>query len=169
MGIHRGTLLLALTALAALTACASGQVTRLTNDPISQPKVLSLDAPDAPWVVEIQQLLAKRGFTVKRWASTSDVTRAKRPGSVEQFHAASTRYVLVIEGSAPLNWSERCFGGGYKFDHISADLVDTRENQTLLNVNGSGYSEGCPPMSGSIFHDIASAVDDVWTKSGFAS
>lgn len=149
-------------ASALLTACASGQVTRLTRQPVDAPKVLALDAPDSPWVAKIQERLVKRGFRVKRWGSTTDVTEATQPGRVEQFHASAARYVLVVEGAAPLHWSERCFGGGYKFDHISADLVDTRENQTLLNVNGSGYSEGCPPLSGSIFHDIAAAVDSIW-------
>ena len=153
---------------AALTACASGQVTRLTAEPIKQPKVLALDAPDEPWVSNIQRRLVEHGFTVKRWGSTAEVTQAAGAGRVEQYNEATTRYVLIVGGGgAPLHWSERCFGGGYKFDSISVDLVDTRENETLLNVNGSGYSEGCPPLSGSIFHDIAAAVDDVWAEPGF--
>ena len=59
----------------------------------------------------------------------------------------------------------RCFGGGYKFDHISTGLVHTATNETILNVNGAGYCENCPPMSGSIFGDIADAVDAAWAKS----
>ena len=56
----------------------------------------------------------------------------------------------------------RCLGGGYKFNHISADLVDAATNETILNVNGSGYSEKCPPVSGTIFSDIANAVNGAW-------
>lgn len=81
---------------------------------------------------------------------------------MESFNEAEARYVLVIAGAAPYDLMNRCFGGGFKFDHITADLVDTETNETLLNVNGSGYSENCPPMSGTIFGDIADAVAEAW-------
>jgi len=70
----------------------------------------------------------------------------------------------VIDGYAPYDWTNRCFAGGYKFDHISTDLVDTVTNETILNINGSGFSENCPPMSGTIFSDIANAIDAAWAK-----
>ena len=58
----------------------------------------------------------------------------------------------------------RCIGGGFKFDYLSVDVVDTVTNETLVNVSGSGYSEGCAPASGTIFRDITDAVASLWQK-----
>lgn len=140
---------------------ASGRVVSVSDEKISGSRVLALDAPNAPWVMEIQSRLNQRGFKVLRWSSVSRVTEASG-SSAETFNRSEAQYVLVISGSAPLEWKRRCFGGGYNFDHISADLVDTESNETLLNINGAGYSEGCAPFSGSIFGDIVDAVESAW-------
>jgi hypothetical protein len=55
-----------------------------------------------------------------------------------------------------------CFAGGYQFDYINTDLIDTKTNETILNISGSGYSENCPPLSGTIFKDIVSGVEGAW-------
>lgn len=146
----------------ALTACATGHVTRLTDDSLHSPKVIALDAPNAPWVIQIQKRLVRKGFIVKRWGSTERITASDGPGRLTEYNEASARYILVLKGAAPMNWGRRCFGGGYKFDYLNADLVDAETNQTLLNVNGSGYSEGCAPLSGSLYGDIATAVAKLW-------
>lgn len=155
---------IAVLAVLALAACATGRVTELSDKKITGPRVIALDAPSAPWVIEIQNRLKAKGFRVLRWSSRTRVTEKISENRVEQFNEAEARYVLVIEGYAPYDWANRCFGGGFKFDQISTDLVDTKSNETILNVNGSGYSEGCQPMSGTIFSDIANAVDAAWGK-----
>ena len=156
-------ILLATAILLGLTGCASsGRVVQLSDATIDGPRVLALDAPSAPWVIEIQNRLKKKGFRVLRWSSRTRVTEQTSSSRLESYNEAEARYVLIITGQAPYNWANRCFGGGYRFDHISTDLVDTATNETILNVNGSGYSEDCPPMSGSIFTDIVKAVDGVW-------
>ncbi|MDZ4184397.1 MAG: hypothetical protein U1D97_05380 [Desulfuromonadales bacterium] len=146
-----------------LTGCAStGRVVNLTETKAGGPKVIALDAPSAPWVVEIQNRLKEKGFKVLRWSSRSRVTEKTSPTRLEQFNEAEARYILVIDGYAPYDWANRCFGGGYNFSNISVDLVDSMKNETMLNINGSGYSEDCPPMSGTIFSDIATAVQNKW-------
>lgn len=155
---------LVVAAAVALASCASGRVTELSDTKISGPRVIALDAPSVPWVIEIQNRLKAKGFRVLRWSSRTRVTEQTTDNRLEQFNESEARYVLVINGYAPYDWANRCFGGGFKFDHISTDLVDTRSNETILNVNGSGYSEGCQPMSGTIFSDIANAVDAAWAK-----
>lgn len=157
-------LLIAITAIA-LTACASGRVVNISDAPVTGPRVIALDAPSAPWVIEIQNKLKQRGFTVLRWSTVSRVTERTSSERVEEYNKAEARYVLIIDGHAPYDRMNRCFGGGYRFDYISTDLVDTVTNQTILNVNGSGYSENCPPMSGTIFGDIADAVEASWSRS----
>ncbi len=148
----------------AITACASGRVIQLSDEAVTGPKVVALDAPSAPWVIEIQNELKKRGFKVLRWSTISRVTERTTANSSEQYNKAEARYVLVIDGFAPYDTMNRCFAGGYKFEYISTDLVDTFSNETILNVNGSGYSENCPPLSGTIFGDIADAVNAAWPQ-----
>lgn len=147
-----------------LGGCASGRVVQVGESKLEGPKVIALKAPNAPWVIEIQNRLKQNGFKVLRWSSRTKVTEQTSPNRIETFNEAEARYILVIEGYAPYDWANRCFGGGYKFSEISADLVDTKNNETILNVNGSGYSENCPPMSGTIFADIANAVNAAWAR-----
>ena len=151
--------------LTGVTGCAStGRVVSLTDSRVSGPKVIALSAPNAPWVIEIQNRLKDAGFKVLRWSSRTRVTEQTSTTRLEQFNAAEARYILVVDGYAPYDWANRCFGGGYNFSQISVDLVDTVNNETLLNINGSGYSENCPPMSGTIFSDIVVAVQSAWDK-----
>ncbi|ENP8446793.1 hypothetical protein ACEI28_002954 [Vibrio alginolyticus] len=147
-----------------INGCASGRVVQISDAPVSGPKVIALDAPSVPWVIEIQNKLKKKGFKVLRWSSRIRVTEKTASNRTEAYNDAEARYVLVIDGYAPYDWANRCFGGGYKFSHISTDLVDVATNETILNVNSSGFSENCPPMSGTIFSDIANAIDGVWEK-----
>ena len=134
----------------------------MADTKVTGPKIVALDAPSAPWVIEIQNRLKQEGFKVLRWSSRTRVTEKTNPARVEQYNEAEARYVLVIDGYAPYDWANRCFGGGFKFSHISVDLVDVKTNETVLNVNGAGYSENCPPLSGTIFADIARAVSNAW-------
>lgn len=155
--------LLVITILAlVVTGCATGHVTQVSDAKVSGPKVIALDAPSAPWVIEIQNRLKQSGFKVLRWSSRVRVTEQTERDRLEQYNKAEARYVLVINGFAPYDWANRCFGGGYKFSTISVDLVDVQTNETILNINGSGYSENCPPLSGSIFQDITDAVQRAW-------
>lgn len=159
-------LLVAVASIVLMTGCvASGRVVRLSDAKVTGPRIIALDAPSAPWVIEIQKRLQQTGFRVLRWGSNTRVSEQTSRSRVESYNEATARFVLVINGYAPHDGMNRCFGGGYKFDHISADLVDTATNETVLNVNGAGYSENCPPMSGTIFGDIADAVDAAWAKS----
>jgi hypothetical protein len=147
-----------------LTACATGQKTVLTDKRIDEPKVIALSAPRTPWVIEIESRLKKAGFKVLRQSSTKQVSEQVSPQRTERYNEASANYVLAIEGVAWMDAMHRCFGGGYQFDYINAELVDVRSNETLLNINGSGYSEGCQPLSGTIFGDIVDGVSALWVK-----
>jgi hypothetical protein len=149
-----------------LVGCATGHLVQVSDTQTLGPKIIALDAPRAPWVIEIKNHLKTKGFKVLRWSTRTRVTEQTASNHVEQFNEAEARYVLVIEGFAPYDWAKRwagkCIEGCYNFGHISADLVDTATNETILNVTGSGYSEKCHPMSGTIFSDIANAVNDAW-------
>jgi len=145
-----------------LTGCATGTKTVLVDKKITEPKVIALDAPRTPWVVEIESRLRKKGYKVLRWASQKRVKERVTENRTEEFREASARYVLSIEGFAPLNVMHRCMGGGYNFQYITAELIDTNTNETIVTISGSGYSENCPPLSGTVFSDIISGIEEVW-------
>jgi hypothetical protein len=145
-----------------ISGCANGTKTVLVDKKIIEPKVIALDAPRTPWVIEIENRLRQKGFKVLRSASTRNVKEQVSEKNTEEFRLASTRYILSIQGSAPLDVMHHCFAGGYQFDYINTDLIDTKTNETILNISGSGYSENCPPLSGTIFKDIVSGVEGAW-------
>ena len=151
-----------LTLLVALTGCSHNATTVIVDRKIEGPKVIALDAPRTPWVVEIESRLRQSGFQVLRWASQRRVREQVTDSRTEEFRESTARYVLVIDGYAPLDRMNRCLGGGYRFDFLTAELVDTKTNETLFNVSGSGYSENCQPMSGRLFTNIISAVQNTW-------
>ena len=146
----------------AISGCATGTVTSFAKEKIQTPKVVALDAPATPWRLEIESRLRAQGFQVLRSPSTRRVTEQVSDTRTEEFREAATRYVLVLSGFAPLDKMRRCVAGGYNFDHLTAELIDTRTNETLMNITGSGYSENCPPASGTIFGDIVGAVSGAW-------
>lgn len=143
-------------------ACAHNDTTVFSDKKIEGPKVVALDAPRTPWVVEIESRLRKEGFQVLRWSSQKRVQEQTSGTTTEEYQAASTRYILAIDGYAPTDVMNRCFAGGYKFSSLTAELIDVKTNETLFSVSGSGYSENCPPMSGTLFTNIVSAVKTAW-------
>jgi hypothetical protein len=135
-----------------LSACATGTVVVQSGEKIKGAKVIAMDAPLAPWVPQIESRLRQKGFQVKRFSRDNS-------GALADLGA---NYVLRIGGSHYTGWEHRCFGGGYKFDSLMAELVDLKANVALASVSGEGYSENCPPLSGTIFEDIAKMVADRW-------
>lgn len=144
------------------SGCATGTKTVFIDEKIDAPKVIALQASRTPWVVEIESRLRQKGFKVLRYASQTQVTQKVSDVRAETFNEASARYVLRIDGYAPLDVMNRCFAGGYKFDFITAELIDVANNETIMNVSANGYSENCAPLSGTIFTDIASTVASAW-------
>jgi hypothetical protein len=134
------------------SACASGTVVVQNDAKIKGPKVVALDAPLAPWVPQIENRLRQKGFQVKRFSRNE-------LGALDNMGA---RYVLRISGEHHSGWKNRCIGGGYKFNELMAELVDLKTNEALAAVSGEGFSEDCPPLSGTIFGDIARMVADRW-------
>lgn len=134
-----------------LLGCATGDVVVQNDVRIDAPKVVALDAPLEPWVPQIEKRLKQHGFQVKRLSPATVV-----PSTVNY------RYVLRVGGGHYRGWAYRCFGGGFDFQELTAELVDTQSDEAIASVSGSGYSEDCPPASGTIFGDIARMVADRW-------
>lgn len=145
-------LVVAVSSVLILAGCATGSVVVQNEAKITAPKVVALDAPLEPWVPQIEKRLRQQGFQVKR------ISR-NQSGALADL---GSRYVLRIGGEHYAGWGHRCLGGGYKFHALTAELMDLTTNEAVASVSGEGYSEDCPPLSGSIFGDIAKMVADRW-------
>ena len=146
-----------------LTSCvAVGNVTLEVEDKIDAPKIIALNVTDGgPWMREIEVRLKKEGFKVLRAAGVNEAIEVDGQ-KIIRYNEASTRYFLLVDAMAAVDWYHRCFGGGFNFDFINADIIDLSSNETLASINSRGYSENCPPMSGKIFTNITKMVVDSW-------
>jgi hypothetical protein len=146
-----------------LTACSSAKTADvMTDEKIVGPKVITISGNRTPWLIEIEKRLKEKGFKIKRLTSQNTAVEQVSETKTEIYNEASARFVLKIDGYAPTNASQRCFGGGYRFSHINAELIDLEKNETIYFYSNSGYSENCPPLSGSIFGDITKLTNDAW-------
>jgi hypothetical protein len=159
MRIHILPLLLILT----LSACNSTRDEYIyTSEKVTGKREVAFVGRRQPWVSEIEKRLRQKGIRVKRFATIKEVTKKVDDSQSETYNQATTRVVMQIEGYAPLDFMHRCVGGGFKFAGINVELIDVKNNETLATYSNSGYSENCPPLSGTIFGDITKLVVSVF-------
>lgn len=117
--------------------------------PVSTPQVddkaITIKAnPYGPWVASIKERLIEKGVNVKSYSSKD-----------------KTRYILHLNANAPTGWIHKCFGGGYQFDYYIAELIDSTTNKVISSVEDSGYSEGCQPLSGTMYTQTVNMIGTV--------
>ena len=100
--------------------------------------------PFGPWVNSIKERLVERGVDVKSYSSTD-----------------KTKFVLHLNAYAPTGFWHNCFGGGYQFDYYIAELIDSTTGKVISSVDGSGYSEGCQPVSGTMYTQTVNMIGTV--------
>lgn len=146
-----------------LQGCVSTKtINVMSEEKITGPKVIAMSGSRSAWVYEIEKRLKSSGFQIKRMVSQNSSVEKVSDTKTDIYKEASAQYVLHIDGYAPNNSMERCFGGGYRFSYINAELIDLEKNETIFHYSNSGYSENCPPMSGTIFGDIANLAESAW-------
>lgn len=146
-----------------LAGCASTKnVDIVATEKAQGDRIVAINSARSPWVYEIEKRLKQKGFTVLRSASQQVTIEKQTNSTTGIYNEATTRYVLNLNGFAPNNTMTRCYGGGYDFEYIDAELIDVKNNQTMFHYSNSGFSENCPPMSGTIFTDITNLVENAW-------
>ncbi|EDV9203271.1 hypothetical protein T081_002170 [Salmonella enterica subsp. enterica serovar Monophasic] len=146
-----------------LAGCASTKnVDVVATEKAQGDRIVAINSARSPWVYEIEKRLKQKGFTVLRSASQQVTIEKQTNSTTGIYNEATTRYVLNLNGFAPNNTMTRCYGGGYNFEYIDAELIDVKNNQTMFHYSNSGFSENCPPMSGTIFTDITNLVANAW-------
>lgn len=142
-----------------ISCVATGNITEYSSEKISGEKIIAANIHNGgPWMREIEKRLKQKGFTVLRSGSINESIEIVSGTKMIRYNEATTRYYLSVDARAPTDWGHRCFGGGFNFDYIYADLIDVSTNETIKSIEARGYSENCPPLSGTIYGDIAEMV-----------
>ncbi len=146
-----------------LSGCvAVGNQTLEIEEKISDEKIVAVNINSGgPWMREIEKRLKKAGFRVLRASSVNEAIEVSGK-KIIKYNEASTRYFLRVDAQAPTDLMYRCFGGGYNFNYINADLIDLQTNETLASIESRGYSEGCQPLAGKIYTNITKMVVTSW-------
>ena len=129
---------------------------------IQSPKIIAISGTRAPWVNQIKKRLKQNGFVLKPMVSQYSISEKVSNSKEVGYNEASARYILHLDGYARMGVMYRCFGGGYTFDYISAELIDAHTNTTVMSFSDSGMSEGCQPLSGTLYEDLTNSVVQSW-------
>lgn len=128
--------------------------------PLTGPKVVAIMGTQTELVVELENALAEHGFTFLHYQNRDRVPAPGGQVKAGQSLVDNTKYAIEVTPDI----SDRCIGGGFQLTSLRVSVVDRATNDLMLRSTAKGRTEKCPPTSGSIFHDIASAIDAAWQK-----
>lgn len=127
---------------------------------ISGPRVIAVMGTRTEVVAAIEDALAPHGFTFRHYASRERVADPLSQLPVPENPNINTKYALQVTSDV----FDTCMGGGFALKSLSVSVVDRESNALMFRATAQGRTEKCPPMSGRVFHDIASAIDAAWAK-----
>jgi hypothetical protein len=127
---------------------------------LTGPKVVAIMGTRTELVAALEEELAKHGFTFKHYQNRDRVTEPLAPVKVGESTTDNTKYAIEVVPDI----FDRCVGGGFQLTSLRVSVVDRSSNELMLRSTARGRTEKCPPTSGSIFHDIANAINAVWQK-----
>lgn len=147
----------------ALGACGLPGKTTLEvapSVPLTGPKVVAIMGTRTELVAAFEDALAEHGFTFVHYRNRE---RSGGPGGqvkMGEMPADDTKYAIEVTPDI----FDRCIGGGFQLTSLRVSVIDRSDNSLMLRSTAKGRTEKCPPTSGTIFHDIASAIDSAWRK-----
>lgn len=148
--------------LLAATACGLPGKFTLEVAPqsaLTGPKVVAVMGTRTDVVAALEDALADRGFTFTHYENRVRNGLGGQPTMGANL-VPSTKYALEVTPDI----FDRCIGGGFQLTSLSVSVVDREDNALMLRATAKGRTEKCPPTSGTIFHDIAAAIDAAWQK-----
>jgi hypothetical protein len=150
-------------ALFALAACGlPGKVTVevAPTAKLTGPKVVAIMGTRTEVVAALEDALAEHGFTFMHYQSRDRVSAPAGQVKTGASVADNTKYAIEVVPDI----FDKCVGGGFELNSLRVSVVDRATNELVLRSTAKGRTEKCPPTSGSIFHDIAGAIDAAWQK-----
>ena len=161
--IRHRTSWLVVAGVALVGACGLPGKTTLEVSPkaaLTGPKVVAVMGTRTDLVAALEDALAERGFTFTQYQNRDRIGAPAGQVKVGQNLVPDTKYALEVTPDI----FDRCVGGGFQLTSLRVSVIDRSDNTLMLRSTAKGRTEKCPPTSGSIFHDIAAAIDAAWQK-----
>jgi hypothetical protein len=147
----------------AAAACALPGKATLEVSPkiaLTGPKVVAIMGTRTELVAALEEALTEHGFTFRHYQNRDRVTEPVGQVKMGETTVDNTKYAIEVIPDI----FERCLGGGFQLTSLRVSVVDRSSNELMLRSTARGRTEKCPPASGTIFHDIANAIDAAWQK-----
>jgi hypothetical protein len=146
-----------------LGACGLPGKTTLEVSPkaaLTGPKVVAVMGTRTELVAALEDALAEHGFTFRHYQNRERMTEPVGQVKMGESTVDNTKYAIEVTPDI----FDRCSGGGFLLTSLRVSVIDRSSNELMLRSTAKGRTEKCQPTSGSVFHDIASAIDAVWQK-----
>ncbi len=127
---------------------------------LTGPKEVAIMGTRTELVAALEEALAERGFTFKHYQNRDRIGAPSGQVKMGENLGADTKYAIEVTPDI----YDRCLGGGFDLTSLRVSVIDRADNSLMLRSTAKGRTEKCPPTSGSIFHDIAAAIDAAWQK-----
>lgn len=147
----------------ALGACGLPGKTTLEVSPkvaLTGPKVVAVMGTRTELVAALEEALAEHGFTFRHYQNRERLTEPVGQVPMGENTAENTKYAIEVIPDI----FDRCLGGGFLLQSLRVSVIDRATNELMLRSTAKGRTEKCAPTSGTVFHDIANAIDAAWQK-----
>ena len=145
------------------TACMAPGKATLDVSPqaaLTGPKDVAVMGTRTEVVAALEDALAEHGFTFKRYYNRDRITSPIGEVRSGESLTDNTKYAIEVTPDV----FDHCMGGGFDLKSLKVSVIDRSTNALLLRTTAKGRTEKCFPASGTVFHDIASAIDNAWRK-----
>lgn len=160
----RGARLAALL-LSTLVAAACGLPGKATLEvapkaALTGPKVVAIMGTRTDVVAALEDALTEHGFTFRHYQNRDRMAESVGQVKMGESLVDNTKYAIEVTPDI----FDRCLGGGFQLTSLRVSVVDRSSNELMLRSTAKGRTEKCPPTSGTIFRDIANAINAAWQK-----
>ena len=111
-------------------------------------------------VAALEDALAEHGFTFVHYQNRDRIAGPAGQVKMGENLVTDTKYAIEVTPDI----FDRCIGGGFQLTSLRVSVIDRSDNSLMLRSTAKGRTEKCPPTSGTIFHDIAGAINAAWQK-----
>jgi hypothetical protein len=124
------------------------------------PKVVAVMGTRSEFVAALEEALAARGFTFRPYQNRDRISAPAGQVRAGENVSDNTKYAIEILPDI----FDRCLGGGFVLTSLKVSVIDRASNELMLRSTAKGRTEKCFPGSGTVFQDIANAIDAAWQR-----
>jgi hypothetical protein len=127
---------------------------------LTGPREVAVMGTRTELVAALEDALAEHGFTFRHYRTRERLTEPAGQVPMGENTADNTKYAIEVTPDI----FDRCAGGGFLLTSLRVSVIDRSSNELMLRTTAKGRTEKCAPTSGTVFHDIASAINAAWQK-----